>query len=128
MPTQLTVDDARQSLNSHVAAKGAEIHEKYGPHIGWKELLQILNDRASVRYPCEISFDAAPLQPGELACPLMKGERPGEGFTIFVNPLLLTRLDRVPHAALYQLVMVNYGDFASSDDAETFGAAALAQR
>jgi hypothetical protein len=125
MPTQLTVEDARQSLNAHVAAKGAEIHEKFGPHIGWKELQRILNDRASVRYPCEIVFEAAPLEPGELACPLMKGDCPDEGFTLHVHPLLLTQLDRVPAVVLYQLVVVNYGDFASADDAEAFGAAVM---
>jgi hypothetical protein len=31
----------------------------------------------------------------------------------------------VPALVLYQLVLVNYGDFASPDDAEAFGAAAL---
>ena len=34
-------------------------------------------------------------------------------------------LERVPPLVLYQLVLVNYGDFASADDAETFGANAL---
>jgi hypothetical protein len=31
----------------------------------------------------------------------------------------------VPYLVLYQLVLVNYGEFASPDDAETFGASAL---
>jgi hypothetical protein len=31
----------------------------------------------------------------------------------------------VPWLALYQLVLVNYGEFASPDDAEIFGAGAL---
>jgi hypothetical protein len=52
MATQLTADDARQSLNAHVAAKGAEIFEKYGPHIGWKELQHILKDENCIRYSC----------------------------------------------------------------------------
>jgi hypothetical protein len=34
-------------------------------------------------------------------------------------------MDRVARLVLYQLVVVNYGEFASSDDAEIFGAAAL---
>jgi hypothetical protein len=34
-------------------------------------------------------------------------------------------MEYVSYIVLYQLVMVNYGDFASADDAETFGAAAL---
>jgi hypothetical protein len=37
----------------------------------------------------------------------------------------MIQLEYVPHIVLYQLVLVNYGDFASADDAETFGAAAL---
>jgi hypothetical protein len=125
MPTQLTADDARQSLNDHVAARGREIRAKYGPHIGWPELRQILEDRACVRYPCEIVFDAGPLEPGEFAHPVPKGERPEDGFTMYVHQLFLTRLAEVPALVLYQLVVVNYGEFASPDDAETFGAAAL---
>ena len=125
MAIQLTAEDARQSLNGHVAAKGREIRAKYGPHIGWKELLRILEDRACVRYPCEVIFDAGPLNPGEFAHPVAKGERPEDGFKMYVHSLFLTQLKRVPGLVLYQLVLVNYGEFASPDDAETFGAAAL---
>jgi hypothetical protein len=121
----LTAADARQSLNEHVAARGRELHEKYGPHIGWRELQQILKDRAQVRYPCEVVFEAGPLQPGEFAHPVAKGERPEDGFTMHVHPLFLTQLPQVPYLILYQLVLVNYGEFASADDAETFAAAAL---
>ena len=125
METKLTAEDAKQSLNAHVASKGADLREKYGPHIGWKELLQILEDRTLVRYPCEIAFDISPLLEGEFAYPVARGQRPEEGFTICVHPYFESRLERVPSLVLYQLVLVNYGDFASSDDAEAFGAAAL---
>ena len=67
MSKTLTADDARQSLSAHVAARGAEIFEKYGPRIGWNELQRILEDRACVRYPCKVAFDPAPLQKGECA-------------------------------------------------------------
>ena len=125
MPVQLTADDARQSLNGHVAAKGTEIHSKYGPSIGWCELLLILDDRDCVRYPCEISFDEGILEPGEFAHPMPKGENPEDGFTIYVHPVFRLQLQVIPQLVLYQLVLVNYGEFASADDAETFGAAAL---
>jgi hypothetical protein len=125
MSKQLSVDDASKSLNAHVASKGAEIHAKYGPHIGWNELSAILIDRAYVRYPCEIVFDSGPLQEGEVACPIANGEGPEEGYKIHVHPFFATQLARVPYLVLYQLVLVNYGDFASADDAETFGAAVL---
>ena len=125
MPTQLTAADARLSLSDHVAARGAEINAQYGPRIGWKELQRILEDRACVRYPCQIVFDAVGLQPGEFAHPLPAGERAEEGFTMLVHPLFMTDLARVPLLVLYQLVRVNYGEFAPPDDAEIFGANAL---
>lgn len=125
MATQLTADDARQSLNDHVASKAHEVREKYGPLIGWRELQRLLEDRTCVRYPCEIVFDAAPLDQGELAWPKPKGEHPADGFTLHIHPLLLVRLDQVPKVALYQLVLVNYGEFATADAAEIFGANVL---
>jgi hypothetical protein len=125
MPTQLTTDDFRQSLNAHVAAKGAELHEKFGPVIGWNELRLVLEDREFCRYPCEINFDASQLGPGEFAHPVPKGERPEEGFAMHVHPVFRMQLSQVPHLVLYQLVLVNYGEFATADDAETFGAGAL---
>ena len=125
MSKPLTIDDAQQSLNTHAAAKGEELRERYGPCVGWGQLADILNDRSIVRYPCSIVFDAEPLQDGEFAHPVARGERPEDGFTICVHPRFASRLDSVTYLVLYQLVLVNYGEFASSGDAETFGAAAL---
>jgi hypothetical protein len=125
MATQLTAEGAQQSLTAHVEARGIEVFVKYGPQIGWGELQRLLMDRAYVRYPCEIVFDAANLLAGEFAYPHPRGEAPEEGFTMFVHPVFMLELARVPALALYHLVAVNYGEFASSDDAETFGAAAL---
>ncbi len=124
MGQQLTVEDARQSMQAHVAFKGAEIHAKY-PLLGWKHLLQLLGDRTCVRYPCEVVFDAAPLNDDEMALAQAKADRPEEGFTIYVHPYYALQLSRIPYLVLYQLVLVNYGEFASADDAEIFGAHAL---
>jgi len=125
MSTRLTADDARQSLNAHVAAKGAEIRAKYGPDIGWEKLLRILGDRSCVRYPCEIVFDAGPLESEEFAHPVPKATHPEDGFTLFVHPRFEAGREQLAALVFYQLVVVNYGEFASSDDAVTFGAAAL---
>ena len=125
MAKQLTDDDAKQSLTAHVESKGTEVYMRYGPQFGWSELQRLLTDRAYVRYPCDIVFDATSLQFGEFAHPTQKGASPEDGFTMAVHPLFETQLDRVPALVLYQLVALNYGEFASSDDAETFGAAAL---
>ncbi len=125
MPTQLTAAAAKQSLLAHVTAKGAEVFAKYGPQLGWSELQALLADRTCVRYPCTIEFDAAPLQPGEFSYPRANGGLPEEGFTIFVHPVYMTQLTMVPYLVLYQLVVVNYGEFAGADDAEAFAAASL---
>jgi hypothetical protein len=125
MAIQLTADDAKQSLNAHVAAKGAELFAKFGPVIGWSQLQAILQDRTCVRYPCRLVFDSSGLNPGEFAHPEPDGDRPEDGFTLYVHPIYLTQLAMVPYLALYQLVVVNYGVFASAQDAETFAAHAL---
>lgn len=125
MAIQLTENDVRESLSSHVAAKGEEIRAKYGPRIGWRELQRILEDRSCVRYPCEVVFDAQPLLPGECAHPVAKGGCPEDGFTMHVHPFFMTQLQQVANLVLYQLVVVNYGEFASPNDAEIFGASVL---
>jgi hypothetical protein len=125
MAQKLTIQDGRKSLNEHVALKGSELREKYGPEIGWDQLLRVITDRVCVRYPCEVAFDAGPLQPGEFAFPAPKGERPEDGYIIYVHPYFAARPRQATYAVLYQLVVVNYGEFASADDAETYGSAAL---
>jgi hypothetical protein len=125
MPTTLTIDNARISLNAHVAAKGAEIFQKYGPEIRFDELQRILADPDCVRYPCELAFSTAHLNTGEFAYPVARGATPEDGFTMAVHPSYMTQLGRVPYLVFYQLVSVNYGEFASPDDAVTFGAHAL---
>jgi len=125
MARPLTAEDARQSLHDHVTARGLDLRAKYGPAIGWKELQAILEDRAFVRYPCRVEFNAATLGPGEFAYPDPVGARPEDGYVMAVHPIYMTQLAMVPFLVLYQLVLVNYGPFASAADAEAFGAAAL---
>jgi hypothetical protein len=108
MATQLTADHFKQSLNAHVASKGEEIREKYGPEIGWKELQHVLNDRAAVRYPSEIVFDSSPLLEGEFAHAMPNSDNPNDGFKIYLHPYFSLQLERVPHLVFYQLVRVNY--------------------
>src|SRR3954469_24856971 len=86
MSQQLTLQDAQQSLTAHIAAKGAEIHAKFGPSIGWRELQLILDDRECTRYPCELVFSEAALRDGEFAHPVAKTENPEDGFAMHVHP------------------------------------------
>ena len=125
MSTTLTAEHARETLSAHVTAKGLEIRKKYGPEIGWDQLQQILLDRACVRYPCKVVFDSSPLLSGEFAHPIPNGSRPEDGFTMHVHPIFLRQREQVSFLVLYQLVLVNYGEFAAPEDAEIFGASVL---
>ncbi len=118
---------ARESLTAHAAEKGLQIRARYGPELGGEALRRILGDRACVRYPCTLAFDSERLLPGECAHAAPRGDRPEAGFTLYIHPVFEHRWDAVARLVLYQLVVVNYGAFASSEDAEVFGASACGQ-
>jgi hypothetical protein len=125
MSQQLTLADAQRSLTDHIAGRAVEIRKKYGPRIGWAELQRLLEDRECTRYPVEIVFDETHLRDGEFAFPRPRSESPEDGFRMHVHPFFSTQPGLVPALVLYQLVLVNYGDFASPSDAEVFGSTVL---
>lgn len=125
MARHFKTDEARQCLTANLAAKAAEVRHKYGPDIGWNELQKLLQDREFAPFPCEIRFDAEPLLPGEFGHPVPNGPNREQGFIIYLHPLYATQLPRVPYLVLHQLVLINYGDSATADDAETFGSLVL---
>jgi len=112
-------------MRDHCAAKGQEVRERLGPYLGWTELNRLLEDRKLVRYPCTIAFDSSPLQPEEMAYAEPLGAQPEAGYRICVHPRFEADQSDVAALVLYQLVAVNYGDFATAEDAEAFGSAAL---
>ena len=124
MARELRKADVRQHLTAEVAAQGQEIARLYGP-IDWKQLQRLLNDRRFVRYPCELRFEADPLLPGEFAHPVLKGRTPEEGYILYLHPHYAGQLPSVPYLVLHQLVLINFGESATAEDAETFGALAL---
>ncbi len=83
----------------------------------------LLEDREIVRYPVTLVFDDAPLQTGEYGFPEPVGCRPQDGFRLYLHPHFEHRDDVLAMLVAYQLVRVNYGDVASHEKAEVFGAA-----
>ena len=112
-------------MRDHCAAKGQEVRERFGMGLGWADLDGLLEDRKLVRYPCTITFDPSPLQPEEMAYAEPLGAQPEAGYRICIHPRFETDLGAVVALVLYQLVAVNYGEFATAEDAEAFGSAAL---
>lgn len=125
MARQFNVEHVSRSLAAELSAKASEIRHKYGPQIGWEELQRVLADREFAPFPCEIRFDAEPLLPGEFGHPVQKGASRDDGYIIYIHPFYSTQLARVPYLVLHQLVLINYGESATADDAETFGSVAL---
>ncbi len=118
-------EDGKQALHGHVCDKAAAAHEKYGPSIDWDTFQRMLDDPLVVRYPTTIAFDSQPLQPGEFAFVQPRGEQPAEGFQLFIHPHFRDRPDALPLLIAYHLVRVNYGEIATHEEAELFGATLL---
>jgi hypothetical protein len=116
---------ARQCLSAELASIAADIRHQYGPDIGWEEIQTLLRDPHFTPFPCEIRFDSAPLLPGEFGHAVPRGSTREEGFIIYLHPRFASQLSRVSYLVLHQLVLINYGDAATADDAETFGSVAL---
>lgn len=125
MARHCKAEDVRESLSAEITAKAAALRQKYGPEIGWEQLQRLLQDPDYAPFPCEIRFDSEPLLPGEFAHPVPKGATREQGFIIYIHPFYAGQLARVSYLVLHQLVLVNYGESASADDAETFGSVAL---
>lgn len=122
-----TADDARVALRAHAVGCAQAARAVYGPDIDDQAVLRMLEDRAVVRFPTEVVFDASPLEPGEFAFPAPVEDADGGGlrYRLYVHPAFIHRRDALPLLIAYQLVRINYGDLATSEDAEAFGAALL---
>lgn len=116
---------AQQSLREHVVAKAAEARAKRPDGIDRDAMLQLLDDRSVVRYPLGVRFDAEPLHPGEFACLESLGDRPAEGFVLYIHPMFENVDELIPLLIAYYIPSVNYGDVASHVEAELFGASLL---
>lgn len=123
--THLTEQDGRTALREHAEAKAREARLGLGLYVDADAIVRVLDDRAVVRYPVGIRFDAEPLEPGEFAWPMPLGDHPSEGFCLFIHPWFESQPQVWPLLIAYHIPSINYGDIVSHDDAECYGAALL---
>ncbi len=128
MSQELTIDDAKKAMGVHVLEKGYMLREKYGTFIDYGILLKIMTDDNFVRFPTRIEFCSAKIEKGFFALAEKISKDSSDGYVIYVHDHFKKRLGDVPALVLYHLVTVNYGDFASSNDAELFASAALGMK
>jgi len=125
MTTAPTPEEGQAALQAHCRFRAAEAREKYGGTIGFEEIKRILEDRAVVRYPTTLCFDARPLQPGEFAHAEPVNQFPANGFVLFVHPFFEERPEVLPALIAYHIPRINYGEIATHEEAEIFGAELL---
>jgi len=121
-PQQELAKEAREALLGHAIDIGLEARQRYG-EIDYPTLLSLLEDKKVVRFPVRIEFDASELQPGEFAWAAPLGDHPKDGYCLYVHPRFEHRERDLPLLIAYHLVCVNYGDVATREAAEAFGAA-----
>ena len=111
--------EARGALQQHAARVGAEARQRYG-QVDWITFQEMLTDDTVARFPVVIGFDADRLGPGEFAWAEPRGDRPRDGYTIWLHPRFRERGGDLVALAAYHLVTVNYGDVATRAEAEAF--------
>lgn len=109
----------------HATDKAKEIRARYGPDINYAVVLQILDDRRCIRYPLKVQFVTEGIEPGLFGKTEPVSEDASEGYVVSLHQSFENRPDVLPALILYQSVLANYGDLATADDAEIFGATVL---
>lgn len=120
-----TAEEGLQALRDHVVAKAAEARRIRDGRIGRDEMFLLLQDRTVVRYPTGVRFDAEPLRAGEFACLEALGDRPGDGYCLYIHPMFENVDELLPLLIAYYIPSINYGDVASHVEAELFGSTLL---
>ncbi len=113
------------AVSLHASEKAKEIRSRYGPDIDYPTVLSMLEDRKSIRYPVQIQFTSEGIEQGMFARTEPVSENPNDGYVISLHDHFADRPEVLPVLILYQAVLINYGDLATADDAELFGAGIL---
>lgn len=125
MEQRPTERDGMLALREHIAARASEARVRYGLLIDAEAVLAMLDDRAVVRFPVGVRFDAAALEPGEPAYPMPLGDRGADGYCLFIHPALRAEPELLPLVIAYYIPSINYGEVVTREEAELFGATLL---
>ncbi|MHC4413787.1 MAG: hypothetical protein ACYS0G_00730 [Planctomycetota bacterium] len=118
-------ENRSRAFREHLAGKAASARLRYGLYVDAESIVRMLDDRAVVRYPTSIRFDAAPLQPHEFAHTQPLGFDPSDGYCLFIHPHFERQPENWPLLIAYHIPAINYGDVVEAAHAELFGATLL---
>ena len=125
MAEEVTIEQGQQALAEHAREMGCDLRAKYGALTDHSSLLRLLEDSDFVRFPVTLMFESRRIEPGLFGFVEGVSDNPSDGYTLVLHPHFQDRAEDLAALVLYQLVKVNYGDFATCHDAECFGAAVL---
>ncbi len=123
-PLKITAEEGQLAMMAHARERGYHLKLKYG-ELDEIKMAQVLRDKDFVRYPTRIVYDSTQVDAGLFAAAIRNADSSDKGYTIYIHEYFKDKSEFVPHIALYHLVAVNYGDFASSEAAEEFASSAL---
>jgi len=109
-------------VQEHAERTAERILERMGGPLAQANLTQYLNDESCVRYPAEVVFDDAGLEPNQFGEPFMSDEDGRRICKIHIHPRFEHQPDLLPFFVAYLTPLVNYGPLVSSDICEAFGA------
>ncbi len=117
-------------LRAHLLDKAEALRQRLlfaapASSLDFEALQKVLLEPGVMRFPTVIRFSAQALGDGEFAHAHALGEKPSDGYCLFVHPHFETRTNDLPYLVLYHLPTINYGDVITHVEAELFGATAL---
>jgi hypothetical protein len=122
---EITAEGAQRALHEHLVDKAMSARLAYGLYIDTDAILKMLDDRAVVRYPTTVLFDASPLQPQEFAYPKPIGFHAGDGYALCIHPHFRGQREIWPLLIAYHIPVINYGAVVDAAGAELYGATLL---
>lgn len=125
MNQKLTVEDGKKALVEHATTKALDIVEKYGVLNSLEQLNALLKDSSFIRFPTEIQFIDAVVDGETFGFVDKKSENPSDGYVIYLHKNVKNDEILMVATTMYLLVSVNYGDFASFEEAEVFGSVSM---
>lgn len=124
-PLNLTLEDGRKALGVHALEKGHQLYKKYGKISDYSMLLIVLKDEEFVRHPTRIEFSSSNIEAGSFGFAERISKDSSDGYVIYIHEYFKNQGEDLPALVLYQLMAVNYGEFATYNEAEEFASAAL---
>ncbi len=124
-PHKLTLEDGKKALTDHVIEKATEVQDKYGLAIDFEILTKIFSDPTVLRFPTTIVFDSSKVEAGLFATTEPYQEDGVNKVRLYIHEYFADKPESLSLLALYHVVAINYGDFASAEDAEIFASTVL---